>query len=343
MKILIIGGSKFIGKAIANSCKKAGHDIVLFNRGKSQEKSSYKLIKGNIENLTDFKKELLSHNFDAVIHCICFTKKEAKDLVSIFRNTKTRLLILSSMDCYEAFQDLVKNIKNSDMPIDESSPVTKFKHYYKDSGIRIPDYDKNLVTQVFMKEHKKKLVSATVFRLPMVYGPDDYQFAFRHGQIIRRILDGQKRYIIANSTYNRIWTFGYIENIAEAITFSLNKSITEGKIYNLGENKFRPWKSWCDLFAASQNFSFEYMVIPDELIERNNELKNQLPFHLIFDCNLFNRETGFSEPVSIEKAIKKTFDFAKKNQSLLGNSPDYKKEEILLKKYQDFIKKIKMD
>ena len=38
MKVLIIGGTKFIGKAIAESAISKGHTVTLFNRGKIENK-----------------------------------------------------------------------------------------------------------------------------------------------------------------------------------------------------------------------------------------------------------------------------------------------------------------
>ena len=43
MKILIIGGSRFVGPLIVDKLVSKGHDVTLFNRGRI--KSSYKNIK----------------------------------------------------------------------------------------------------------------------------------------------------------------------------------------------------------------------------------------------------------------------------------------------------------
>ena len=100
-----------------------------------------------------------------------------------------KLIILSSMDCYDVFQKLIRNKESSDFPVDEKMPVTEIKNYWGEFGHKKSDYDKNLVTEAFIKATEKNIIKSTIFRLPMVYGPNDYQYPHRHGEIIKRIFD----------------------------------------------------------------------------------------------------------------------------------------------------------
>ena len=77
MKILIIGGTQFIGKAIANTAHLAGHEIILFNRGGTDPASKYKSIRGDVNNIPSFKDQLKDLAPDVVIHCIAYTEKHA--------------------------------------------------------------------------------------------------------------------------------------------------------------------------------------------------------------------------------------------------------------------------
>ena len=43
MKILIIGGSRFVGPLVVEKLLKKGHDVTIFNRGKIQ--SNYNKVK----------------------------------------------------------------------------------------------------------------------------------------------------------------------------------------------------------------------------------------------------------------------------------------------------------
>lgn len=330
MKALIIGGTKFIGKHITKELEDENYQITFFNRGLIS-KNQNTLI-GDIENITSLKKTILSYNFDLVIHCICNTEKNAQDIIEIFENTNTRLIILSSQDCYHAFQELARGKNSVDYPINENSPLTDIKYYFSHINPLRAKYDKRLMENIFKEAFEIKKINFTIFRLPMVYGIDDYQFAHRHGDIIRRILDKKENYIMSYTKFHSIWTFLYVENLAKGIVFSLDKNITNGKIYNLSEEKVRTWKLWSDLYSKIANFNFNYKILPDEFLEEKKELSNSEPIHIITSSELFSKDTGYKEEIKIEDSIERTLFFASKNLELLPKI-DYEKEESILNKY----------
>lgn len=336
MKVLVIGGTKFIGKAIVNQCLKQKHQVVLFNRGTSNE-LNLPLIKGDIKELVNYKEELLKVNADIVIHCICNNEQNAIDCVEVFKNTNTKVIVLSSQDCYKDFQNFVRGKEPEEFPVDENSPVTDIKHYWEGISAHGNKYDKNLMTNVFTRAFEDKILNSTIFRLAMIYGPEDYQYQYRHASIIKRIIANRKKAVLSATEQSKIWPFGYIENVASALVFSFDKTITDGKIYNLGESKSRTWRKWHELFAQYCNWEFEFSILPDELLNDSDVLLNSIPQHMITSSDLYSIETGFVEPVSLEEAIKNTFDYALKNQQILGDKDDYAKEDTAEEKYLKFL------
>ena len=342
MKVLIIGGTKFIGKSIVTHSLNNGYKVVLFNRGQTYS-TKLELIKGDVENISHFRNRILKQNFDVVVHCIAYTEKDAESIRSIFKGTKTKLIILSSCDCYEVFQGLKRGIDKAELPIKEDSPLSSMKYYWSDSttkGSRASEYDKNLLTKILMNGYLKNEFNLTVFRLPMVYGPGDYQYPFRHGVFIQRILDKKEDLILSDREQCQVWTYGYIDNIGAAIVHSFDKEICNGKIYNLGDNKSRSKRRWAELYASCSNWSFRYHIIPEELIKKDKAYKNAPPQHLLIDSSLYTRETGFQDPISPEEAVKRTFEYAKKHPETLGEKPKYSEEEGLLSLYYTHLEKI---
>jgi nucleoside-diphosphate-sugar epimerase len=191
MKVLIIGGSRFIGKAVATQLSAKGHDGVLFNRGKTRTDLPYRTLVGDVDNLQIHKTILLEVGADVVIHAIAYTGKHASDAVEVFSGSNTRVVVLSSQDCYEAFYQLNQGRDVADLPLSEEAELCKQQYYWRNHpGTRAyEDYDKNLVTSVFLSAHAQGRLSSSLLRLPMVFGPEDFQFRHRHGKIIRRIFD----------------------------------------------------------------------------------------------------------------------------------------------------------
>ncbi|MCB9025600.1 MAG: NAD-dependent epimerase/dehydratase family protein [Bdellovibrionaceae bacterium] len=340
MKVLIIGGTKFIGKEIARRTIQGGHDVVLFNRGLTKHELQIENIKGDVNELLEYKEVLLNHKFDIIVHCIAYTEKHADDLVSVFKNTKSKLIVLSSCDCYEAFQGLNRKIDKAELPISESSPTSSLKYYWRDfktKGSMADEYDKNLMTEVLIDSFKNGEINTTIFRLPMVYGPGDHQYPGRHGAIIQRILDEKDYIIFSDREQCQIYTYGYIENVAAAIVHSFDKLVTNGKIYNIGESKSRSRRRWAGLYSEIANWNFDYHILPEELLRKDPSYRAAPPQLLLTDNSLYTQDTGFVEPIDLKECIKRTFEYAKNNKSVLGETPDYSGEEILLKKYYSCI------
>ena len=340
MKILVIGGTKFIGKAIVKSLIDSSHDVILFNRLQTQPSMNLKTIKGDVENIRSFKEEILKHEFDIAVHCIAYTEKHAEDLRFIFKNTTTKLVVLSSCDCYEAFQGLNRNIDKAELAIREESPLSKMKYYWSDLKIKGESanrYDKNLMTDILIDGHRKKELNVTVFRLPLVYGPGDYQYPGRHGSIIKRILDRKIDIVFSDREQCQVYTYGYIENISAAIIHSFDKNICDGKIYNIGDDQSRTRRKWAELYAENAGWKFQCHILPEELIRKDKFYRNAPPQHLLTDNTLFQREAVFKNPIKIDEAIQKTFEYAKSNPEVLGKSEDYEKESRLLACYYKHI------
>lgn len=336
MKLLIIGGTKFIGKAVAELASSQGHEVTLFNRSVTNIKPTFSTIQGNVEELLQYKNRLLAARPDVVLHCIAYTEKHAQDLVEIFKHNSAQLIVLGSQDCYEAFQQYNRNIESSNFPISEDMELSVLKYYWRNKNhVGGEDYDKNLMTEVLMQAYSKSLVRPTVFRLPQVYGPGDHQFQHRHGSIILRILDQQKKFILSPPDQGRLYTYGYVNNIAAAIVHSFENPKTIGKIYNLGEQKVRSFRRWAELYAEAAEWEFEFEILPAEILHQNASFRNLPPKNLFFDCSLFSKDTSYQDPIPLTECIRKTFEWGLRNPDRLGPRADYQREEYLLNKYLD--------
>lgn len=343
MKVLIIGGTKFIGKAIWEEAKKTGHDIVFFNRGISNTDHSIPLIKGDVENILDHSKEIQNHKFDVVVHCIAYTEKHAHDINTLFEGSDTRVIVLSSCDCYEAFQGLNRLKDLSQLPIDENSLLSQKKYYWNDTEVKGHEketYDKNLVTEILLKAYEKNNLNVTVFRLPFVYGPGDYQFPGRHGPIIQKILRNINFILLSDREQCQIYTYGYVENIASAIIYSFDKKICNGKIYNLGDEKSISKRKWVEMYSRVSRHEINCIILPEELLRKDKSYRNAPPQNLLLDSSKFNIDTGFSNPISMEEAIKKTIQYATEYPEVLGDFPDGKIEKELVEKYHKLLDKM---
>ena len=296
-----------------------------------------------MENILEFKEKLKAENFDAVVHCISYTEKHAEDVVSIFNGTSVHLIVLSSGDSYDAFQGLNRKIDKAELPITEDSPLSSIKYYWKDfdtKGVLAEKYDKNLMTNILMRANREVGLKVTVFRLSMIYGPGDHQYPGRHGPIIRRIIDKRSDLVLSDIGQCQVYTYGYIENVADAIVHSLGMNITFGKIYNLGEQKARSRRRWVDVFAKVAGWKFNVHILPEELVSKDSSCRNAPPRHLLTDSSLFCSETDFTYPIDLEEGVRRTLKYAIEHPEILGAPDDYETEDKLIESYYSKIDQI---
>lgn len=335
MKILMLGGSRFIGKAIADCAATAGHEVTLFNRGKSVSNSKYPLIQGDLSALPEFRERFKQLAPDVIVHCMALSEADAKLSIEAFSGLNSQLFVLGSADCYHAFQQMNRGHEAGELPLTENSPTTEIRHYYREfSAIaKMADYDKNLMTEALMQAGSAGLIRPTVFRLPMIYGPEDYQYPQRHGSIIRRILDKQSLYVLGQAHQQTLWPFAYVENIAAAIVHGFGQTLDQG-IFNLSEPRSRSWRRWIELFSQAADFPFELEIVPDILLDKSFK-SNSPPQHILLDASAYRLKTGFSEPVDLMQGIQRTLEWGMQHPDQLGSSPDYTAEANALQTWQN--------
>ncbi|AQQ53958.1 NAD-dependent epimerase/dehydratase family protein [Planococcus lenghuensis] len=100
MKLLILGGTSFVGRHITETAVKQGHDITLFNRGKSQPNAFPELRRITGDRRMDANK-LAGEKWDAVIDVSAYSPA---DLEPVLRHVETdRYTFISTISVYDDF------------------------------------------------------------------------------------------------------------------------------------------------------------------------------------------------------------------------------------------------
>jgi 2'-hydroxyisoflavone reductase len=116
MKILIIGGTRFLGRHLVNSARARRHDVTLFNRGQTNPN-----LFGQVEKIRgDREKDLnqLSDRWDAVIDTCGYFPRIVRMSAEALKDKVQNYVFISSISVYSAF---------SKIGIIESDPVGKIE------------------------------------------------------------------------------------------------------------------------------------------------------------------------------------------------------------------------
>lgn len=117
MRILIIGGTRFLGRHLVEAALERSHDVTLFNRGKSNPDLFPRLetIIGDREK--DVEK-LKGRIWDAVIDTSGYFPRIVRLSTEVLEPSVTRYVFISSISVYENFRKI---------GINESDPVGKIQ------------------------------------------------------------------------------------------------------------------------------------------------------------------------------------------------------------------------
>src|SRR5262245_26160210 len=105
MRILIIGGTNFIGPLLVHQLIELGHEVTVFHRGKTQASLPPLVdhILGDRCQLAVHEAEFRRLAPEVVIDMIAYTERDARSLVETFRGIARRSVVISSADVYRAY------------------------------------------------------------------------------------------------------------------------------------------------------------------------------------------------------------------------------------------------
>ncbi|WEK56042.1 MAG: NAD-dependent epimerase/dehydratase family protein [Candidatus Cohnella colombiensis] len=307
MKILVIGGTGFIGLYVVKELIQAGHEVAIFNRGNSNPSllnNNILMISGDRQQLNDFRYEFLKFQPDVVVHMGAYTKRDAETAIATFEGITNRIVVLSSMDVYHGYGILIGSEDGLvATPLSEKSALRHKLYPY--GG----EYEKIHVEDLIMKCSS---ISGTILRLPMVYGPGDP--SHRLYKYAKRVHDNREFIILDDLFATWRASRGYVENVAHAISLATTDDRATNQIYNVGEINTLSEYEWLHNIKTLLHWSGEILAIPrgelpEELIYPSLNLKQNWDI----DTTKIREQLGFQEIVSFEEGIINTFKWELNN------------------------------
>jgi nucleoside-diphosphate-sugar epimerase len=342
MRILIIGGTRFMGPIVVRLLHEQGHEITVFHREKSQIElpEGVREILGDRRSLSAAAGQLRPVKPDVVLDMIPAIEQDAIELMRTFKGIAQRVVAISSQDVYRAFGRV--NLKESGPlelpPITEDSPLRENLYPYRGEQPRAADdplrwqddYDKILVERAIMSEPE---LPGTVLRLPMVYGPGDYQH--RMFYILKRMDDNRPAILLDELEAQWKWTHGYVDNAAAAIALAVTDDRAVGHIYNVGEPFTFTWAEWVGKIAEATGWRGKIVTAPRGTLP--GPLCNGINAeqHIVVDSSRIRQELGYTERIDIDEAIRRTIAWERTHPpaQIDASQLDYKLEDEYLTMY----------
>jgi len=310
MKILVIGGTGFIGPHLVRKLAEMGNDVTVFHRGTTRTDLPAKELLGDREDLTKLRPRV-----DVVIDLILSSGSQAELLMKTFRGIAQRVVAASSIDVYRACGVLHGSEEGplEPVPLTEDSPLRTKLQTYSTEQMKVlrgiftwvnEEYDKIPVERAVLGDPQ---LPGTVLRLPMIYGPGDRLHRL-HGTL-RRMDDGRRVILFEQGWAAWQTPRGYVENVAAALALAAVSECAAGSIYNVAERPAFSELEWARKIAAVADWDGEFMVLPKERTPAHLAPPGNSAQHWEADSTRIREELGYYEPVALEEALRRTIEW----------------------------------
>jgi nucleoside-diphosphate-sugar epimerase len=317
MRILVIGGTRFIGPAVVRRLVEAGHEVAVLHRGRRP----IDLPPGVEEVLADRKEiaslapRLRALEPRVVVDMIPYTEDDARGVMETFRGVAERVVAVSSGDVYRAFDGLrrVSDAPPAAAPLNEDAPLREVL-YPQRTAASTPDqaaygYDKIPAERAFLADAD---LPGTILRLPVVYGPGDY--VRRPFEYLKRMDDGRPAILLAEGQAGWRWTRGYVDDVAAAIVRAVLDPRAAGRVYNAGEPDALTEAEWVRAIGRAAGWEGEIVVaprdrLPAHVLPEDYDWRHHLHTH----TGRIRRELDFAETIDRHEALRRTIEWERAN------------------------------
>jgi nucleoside-diphosphate-sugar epimerase len=338
MRILVIGGTRFMGPYVVQTLHDAGHKLAVFHRGQTAGNlpDGVQSIEGNRQQLPQYAKELQAFTPEIILDMMAMVEEDAQEVAELFTGIARRVVTLSSQDVYRAFGRV--NFKESGpadpLPITEDSPLRENLYPYRGTPVANrhegrwrDNYDKILVERVVMGNPQ---LPGTILRLPAVYGPGDHQH--RMFFYIKHMDDGRPAILLDEAEASWRWTHGYVENVAHAITLAVLNDRAAGRIYNVGEPFTLSLEERVQKIGEAAGWSGKIVLAPAGKLPEPLRWGTNTAQDVVVDSSRIRRELGYAERVPTDVAMQRTVEWERAHppQTIDPKEYDYQTEDNLL-------------
>jgi nucleoside-diphosphate-sugar epimerase len=308
MRILIMGGTRFIGVYLTRMLVEQGHEVVLFNRGnKPVPVEGVQQIQGDRTDAAQLKDKLTSEQFDAVFDNNGRELSDTQPLAELFKDRVQHFVYVSSAGVY---------LKSDQMPHVEGDPVDpKSRHKGK------------FETETYLTEAG---IPFTSIRPVYIYGPQNYNDL--EAWFFDRIVRDRPVPIPGNGMH--LTQFGHVQDLAAAMAAVLGNSQAIGQIYNVSGDRAVTFDGLARACAIAAGKSPESLKIvhydPKQFDFGKRKAFPMRVQHFFADIHKAKQELGWQPQFDLVAGLKDSFqnDYlsAGRSQSAIDFSTD---DEIL--------------
>ena len=275
MRVLILGGTLFIGRRIALGLLARDDDVMVVHRGQTEpaELSGCAHVHSARPALAEVADQLRAWRPDAVIDTRAMARADAAAVLPFLPDVP--LVLLSSIDVYRAYELLLAGQGGEPVPLTESSAVRSGRYPLRDLLPGLGEhYDKLDVEPLYLSR------GGTALRLSLIYGEHDRQR--REEFVLRRVRAGRRRIPFGAGT--SLDTRCYVGDVATAVLAALDRpGVAAGEVFNVGDLTTGTVRDWALAILAAAGSGASLVTVPEDLVPADLEDTRSIAQHFLVD------------------------------------------------------------
>ncbi|MBW3637963.1 MAG: NAD-dependent epimerase/dehydratase family protein [Armatimonadetes bacterium] len=336
MHVLFIGGTGLISTAIARQLLEAGHQVTLFNRGKSENRlpAGADVIQGDRKDFAAFEATFADKTFDVVVDMVAFHPDESACAARAFTGRTAQFIHCSTVCVYSG--------PVSQIPTTETEPFHSIGNYGK---------NKIACEELLMREHENNGFPVTIMRPSHSYGEGGAltrSFGPATG-FIHRLRQNQPT--IVQGDGNSLWASCHVDDVARGFIGVMGNQKCLGEAYNITGEEWMTWNSYYEQVAEVVGGSFEAVHIPTDVLREAapdwaNGTHEIFAWPSIFDVSKIKRDTDYAgQTISWRQGVERTVAWLESQGKLSADESEeaqkLEREDRLITSWREQIEELK--
>jgi nucleoside-diphosphate-sugar epimerase len=227
MKILFLGGSGTISRAVTQQTLAAGHELWLLNRGQRRSVEGARALVADIADAAGVRAALRGHTWDVVVQFIAYTPADLRRDLELFRDTARQYIFISSASAYQK--------PPANYLITEATPLENAHWEY--SRLKIA------AEQELLAAHRATGFPGVIVRPSLTYGEDMVPLVLNASGKGWTLIDRLRRGapVIIPGDGSSLWTITHNSDFAAGLIGLFGHPATHGEAFHITSDEVLTW------------------------------------------------------------------------------------------------------
>lgn len=299
MKLLFLGGSGVISRAVTQQALAAGHEVWILNRGKRRPVEGAHAIVADLTNADAVRTALGDRTWDVVVQFVAFAPADIRRDVELFRGKTQQYIFISSASVYQ------KPVEN--YLVSEATPRVNPRWEY--SRLKVA------CEEELEAAHRATGFPGVIVRPSHTYGEDLVPLVLNASGYSWTLVDRMRRGapVIIPGDGTSLWTLTHNSDFAQGLIGLFGNPTTIGQAFHITSDEVLTWNQIFQQTAVAAGVSSpKFAHIPCDFIIScvpavEGTLLGDKAVSVVFDNSKIKRFVpGFAAKMKFAEGIRRT-------------------------------------